>query len=195
MAKNVADGFTLPLDGWLNASTLLKNRILNNNLAGTCAIVRVQIDQEAVLTRTAFTATLTISNTDANTLTNVTMVITIRRQGLSGDFTSVFVIPPATVSGGLTGILGANNSGSNTTTSANLPGGSSGTPSKGTASWMIYPTVNASGSDDVYYEVGGQLSYYQGTQLQVIDVFPATIRVVPEPLLNVTYFWERDVYR
>lgn len=144
---------------------------------GVCAKVKLRTEQEAVVTRDAFRATLEIDNQDANRLENVSVQLIVSdADGV--DRTSLFGIrPPELVS--LSGVDG----------SGILAGASTGT-----ARWIIIPTSEAAPTNTTQYFVSGRFRYVQnGTELSV-PLAPVAITVLPTPRLFVQYFHERDVF-
>lgn len=176
-----AEGLPDPFDGYLAAMEAIDKSINLGDPQGVCATVKIKIAQDAVLTRTAFQAKLTIKNNDVTPLSNITVTITIREEGQADSALGLFVIRNVTLTGGLTGVSGGPWSG----LLAN---------SEGAAEWLIIPTIDASAEEELFYEIGGKLSYLQDGTMQYIDIFPDTVKVIPEPLLNITYFFQRQVY-
>ena len=145
---------------------------------GICARVKLRTEQEAVIARDAFRATLEIDNSDTARLEEIEATLTIK------DETGVVVAnlfgirPPELV--GLTGVTG---------------GGVLAGQSTGTAKWVIIPTVDAvPGSDAVRYFVSGQFSYTQGGTRISQPLAAVPITVLPSPRLTLKYFHQRDVY-
>ena len=65
-----ADGYDSPFDGLKWAMQQLRD-FLYQPSSGICAQVRLRIDQEAVIARDAFKATLEIDNSSASSLSDV----------------------------------------------------------------------------------------------------------------------------
>jgi hypothetical protein len=65
----------------------------------------------------------------------------------------------------------------------------------GTARWLLVPRDAAAQVGDVWYEVGGDLTYVSDPQLPAESVLlqPAEVRVSPEGRLAVAYYMERYV--
>ena len=94
---------------------------------GTCASVVLQIDQNAVLTRDAFHATLQLNNNGASDLTNV--VVNLIVQNAAGqDVTSLFGIQSPALTGSLTAVDGT---------------GTLSADATGSAQWMLIPSLDA----------------------------------------------------
>jgi hypothetical protein len=145
---------------------------------GVCARVRIQLSQDAVITRNAFKATLEISNSPENVplenLTVTLMILDSNNQQANGLFG---IHPPE-----LSGISDVNGGG------MIQPGVTA------SATWLIVPTRDAAPDIPVMYSVGGEFSYMQGDSMITMPLFPAPILVKPDPLLVLDYFWVRDVY-
>ncbi|MGQ9454248.1 MAG: hypothetical protein ACUVRS_08600 [Armatimonadota bacterium] len=146
--------------------------------SGICAKVRVRLSQDVALTRSAFKATLEVTNAPENvTLENVRVTLDIRNDAGEESNNLFGVRPPE-----LTGIT-------------NVDG--QGTISPGTtvqAVWIIIPTRDAAPEAPTRYTVGGTLSYTQEGEQINMPLFPAPILVKPDPLLYLDYFWVRNVY-
>ena len=145
--------------------------------SGICAKVRLQLDQNAVLTRDAFKATLEVDNNSGTTLQNLEVDILFK--DASGQMvTNLFALRPPTVSV-MTGVDGT----------GQLADGATGT-----AEWIILPTVDAAPTAALQYSVGGTLRYTQDGVAVALPLADATITVYPLPQLALDYFHQRDVY-
>lgn len=139
------DAFTAAYNNWQTVS--------NQKLAGICAKVTIQLDQELVVARQAFQATLTITNSGPNTITNIQVDLTITKTGspYNNDSYNFFAIGAAT----MTSISGSVDDGT-----GSLPGAAVNQAStQGTAQWIILPTRYAAPVNATYYDVGGTLTY------------------------------------
>ena len=69
-------------------------------------------------------------------------------------------------------------------------------PGKGTgkSEWLFMALREAAPQTTTYYDVGGWMSYVLDGALLNITLFPDTIAVQPDPLLDVKYFWEERVF-
>ena len=144
---------------------------------GVCAKVRLQINQDVVLTRNAFKATLELDNVSPSSLTDVGVTLfVVDENGNAVDERFGFQTP---VLSGINGIDGTGVLSGNTT---------------GTSTFILVPTSDAAPNSPVRYGVGGILSYKQDGQEIVIPLYPAPITVYPDPRLVVKYFHERDVF-
>jgi len=146
--------------------------------AGVCARVRIRISQDVALTRTAFRATLEISNAAENVaIENLDVSITILNDD-EVDSISLFGINPPELTG-ITDISGA---------------GRIDPGQTGKAVWTIVPTHDAAPDLPTRYWVGGTMNYTEGGKNVSIPLFPAKITVKPDPFLVLKYFLVRDVY-
>ena len=143
------------------------------------AAVRLRIDQEAVMTRTAFAATLDISNGLASTLEGLQVSIFIVDQRTGNDAGDRFALSALTLS--------------------NIVADTSGlwaipARSTGTAKWTLLPNDLAAPTSQTRYSVGGTFSYLLNGQRVSTTMTPAMITVYPDAALTVQYFHQRDVY-
>jgi hypothetical protein len=143
---------------------------------GVCAQVRIRIDQEAVIARDAFKATLEIENNSGTPLESITVDLLIfNEQGQ--DSTGLFALPaPA-----LSGLAGVNGEGP-------VPPGTTGR-----AVWSIIPTSEAAPGTTQTYYVSGSLRYIQDGVAVTVPLSAAPITVHPLAELHLTYFHQRDV--
>jgi Dockerin type I domain len=145
-----------------------------------CARVTVQIEQSVTIARSAFRGSLEINNGLADTtLQDVQVVIDIRDafgEPANDKFAGVS-FPDE-----LDGIGDVSGSGS-------IPPDTSVS-----ASWIFIPKREAAPLADTEYDIGGELTYTQDGEEIFIPFFPERITVRPDPLLDVKYFWERDVF-
>ncbi|HRZ54218.1 MAG TPA: cadherin-like domain-containing protein [Candidatus Paceibacterota bacterium] len=140
---------------------------------GVCAKVKLRLEQEAVLTRNAFNATLEIVNGDTIPLEAVEVAVNITDENYK-DMGDVFAIRPPTTPVDGTGEAAA--------------------MSTWSASWILIPTREAAPESAKVYLVGGTLKYVQDGRQVVVPLQPVPITVYPDPLLYVKYFHQRDVY-
>ncbi|MDB6058344.1 MAG: hypothetical protein JWO95_2188, partial [Verrucomicrobiales bacterium] len=149
----------------------------DDNEQGVCAIVRIRLDQTAAMTRSSFAAMLEIDNHSGVSLQQITVTLDIRDARHQPANERFGVRPPSLA--GLTAVDG----------SGTLQGNSTGS-----ANWILIPTSDAAPNEPTTYYVGGRLTYvYNGLPVS-IPIFPATIRVMPDPRLQVKYFWQREVF-
>lgn len=145
--------------------------------AGVCAKVKLEIVQSAVMTRSAFRATLSMENTGPDNLENMAVVLEITGQSGNAANDLFGVYPPT-----LTGISNLNGSG----VLASL--------ASMQAEWIIVPTSDAAPTEAIKYLVGGQISYTIDGLDVSIPITPDVITVKPDPKLHVRYFQEHHVY-
>ncbi len=170
------DGYT---DVGAQAQAILAQVQTDLTGQGVCATVKLQIDQTATLTRSAFAGTLTITNSeDAGALGNVVMNINITdAQGnpANGKF---FVSSPS-YSGGFNVVNGI----------ATLPQGTTGS-----VAFTFIPNDTAAPTAPTLYRIGGTIGFTDpdGGAITTL-VFPATITVLPQAQLKVNYFLQQTV--
>ena len=144
---------------------------------GICARVKIRLEQDAVLTRDAFRATLELENNDAGRLEDVMVEVFIRPQGGEVDDTLFAVrFEEASVLSAVDG-------------TGILPGDSTGT-----ASWLLIPTIDAAPRTPRQFLVGGSLSYTLDGESVTVPIYEAPITVYPSPRLSLQYFHQRDVF-
>jgi hypothetical protein len=178
ISADAADGNTLLLSGLQQAEQAVKDEILDPQNAGICAKVHIQLNQSVAITRSAFQATLILTNVQQNVdLQKVQATLKVTDQA-GKDATALFGI-------GAPALRVVNAVDGTGTLAAGLTG---------TAQWNIVPTRDAAPNGDTAYYVSGQISYTQnGTQI-TIPLFPTGITVRPDPFLQMHYFLQRDVY-
>jgi len=143
-----------------------------------CARVRIEIEQEAVITRSAFRAIFELENSgDTDTLDFVTVTLFVKDEA-GQDAAHLFGIPQPDV----TGLPDLDGGGA-------LPPGQSAS-----AEWLIIPGNDAAPTEPVVYTVSGELSYDINGTLVTIPLYPAPITVYPNASLDLDYFLERLVF-
>jgi hypothetical protein len=145
---------------------------------GVCARVRIRIEQEAVLTRTAFRGTLELDNEGPTALSGVQLTLDIR-DGNDLPAGEVFVTTAPVLGGQLTGVNG----------DGTLPAAASGT-----AIYTFIPTRDAAPNQPKIYQIGGTLRYIENGQEVTVPLLSSPISVFPEARLVLDYFQQRDVY-
>lgn len=144
--------------------------------SGVCAVVSIQINQEAVQTRQGFQATLELNNGLPQSLVGIGVDVYVINS-LGEDVTDDFGIFDPVLTN-FTSVDGV---------------GALSADTVGTAVWTIIPTTDAAKEGPTEYFVGGTLRYTEaGTQV-TIPLAPASITVVPQPELFLDYFLQRDV--
>ncbi len=172
-----AEGFTSITDA-IEAARLDLIRFYKMDAGGgDCATVRLRIEQQAVITRDAFDASLEIVNSTDGSLDDVSVELTVRDE-TGAVTTSLFGIRPPVLTGlgavDGTGVVAAN--------------------STGKASWIIIPTSEAAPLGPTVMHVSGTLKYSQQGTAITIPLSPAAITVLPNASLKVKYFNQRDVF-
>ncbi len=183
IASTVND-LSLSQTGYANPTTDITNKFddlkqLISGGAGTCAKVVIQIDQKVVLTRSAFKGTLEITDGNANVpIQSVQVALKITDAAGKDDTANFGIKSPL-----LVGLTATDGSG------VIAPG------AVGTATYTIVPTRDAAPVTPTVYYVGGTLSYADpDTGLLVThNLIAAAITVMPDPLLTLDYFLQRDV--
>jgi len=177
LAADQAEGYTNLYDAATAAANSAINAFELANDTGVCAVVQLQINQEATIARSAFNASFELDNQKpADTLTDVSVNLQVYDMSGNND-TSLFFISPPTLQG-LTAVNGT---------------GTLAPNSSGTADWTIIPTSAAAANGITDYLVKGTLSYFDNVQV-TIPILPSEITVYPAPSLHVSYFLQQDVY-
>lgn len=151
--------------------------VLTAESGGVCARVKLRLDQEAVLSRDAFKATLEIDNADGAPLENLYVTLGVFDED-GNDASELFGI----TSPELTGIIGTNGN------------GLIGSNQTGRLTWTLVPAPDAAPTDSKRYFVSGGLNYIVEDNPVSVPLSPATIAVLPTPRLSVKYFHQRDVF-
>ncbi len=175
-AADAAEGY----DGVFESALFARQLLVQDQEVqpeGICARVRVAIDQEAVVSRSAFVATLTVDNDGKQPLEEFAVSLEVR-DAEGRDATAFFSLGVPEV----TGII-------------DVRGGGAIAPSAGaTARWTIIPLDEAAPQSATAYFVRGTMTYRSGGQSLTIPLFPAPITVLPNPRLSFKYFLEQRVY-
>lgn len=150
---------------------------LGDNPEGVCAKVKIQIRQEAVLTRAAFEASLEINNGAGTDMDNFNVLLYIKDEN-GNDANNLFVILPPELEG-INDISGK----------GVIPAGATSR-----ATWIIVPTSDAAPQADTVYYVGGRFSYTQEGLPVTMPLYPDDILVRPDASLVVKYFHDKIVY-
>ncbi len=145
---------------------------------GVCAHVRLQIDQDVVLTRTAFTGTLQIDNGGDHEISDIQVSLTFQ-DATNGDASGQFITegPVLSTLNAWWMVLGM------------LSGGATGS-----AVYTFVPTLDAAPYAPKTFQIGGTLSYLDNGEPVVVPLLSAPITVYPEAKLDLAYFQQRDVY-
>ncbi|RDE49091.1 MAG: tandem-95 repeat protein, partial [Candidatus Accumulibacter meliphilus] len=144
--------------------------------AEVCATVRLQLQQEAVFTRTAFLASLEFENATGNPIQGLSIELDIRDQ-LGNLANKLFgILAPDAV-----GLI------------ADDDGWRVEADSSGALLYTLIAAVDAAVVEPTRYAVGGTLRYLEGGVLIEVPLLPSRITVYPEAQLELNYFWQRDV--
>jgi hypothetical protein len=171
-----AEGFADPLEAVVRTRDELVF-ILQQDRGGVCARVKLALDQDAVLSRDAFKATLEIENNTVNPLEEIFVEVNVRNEA-GADATELFELRPPALEG-LSAVNGAGVLPPSTT---------------GRAKWILVPGAEAAPVVPVRHFVSGVLRYRQDGVLITIPLAAVGIDVLPTPKLAVDYFHERDVF-
>lgn len=148
-----------------------------------CSSITLQFSQSMVMTRQAFRGTLTVFNGHESTaMEDVRLYLEVKDMNGKLATSHEFQINPESLNG-FTGNL-------NLTDGWSLEAGQTGV-----ATILYIPTRYAAPSEDTKYSFGGMLSYVDPyTGLEVTRILaPVTLTVKPSPVLNLTYFMQRDI--
>ncbi|AKE63138.1 Alkaline phosphatase [Microcystis aeruginosa NIES-2549] len=158
---------------------------LANGIGSVCAQVRITIDQEAVMTRSAFLGTLEIDNGNPTNLTNLSITLQITDQN-GNIVNNLFGITNPTLKN-ITAVDGT----------GILIGDDPNTPQNeglGSAEWTFIPTNLAAPQTATTYNIGGTLSYTENGQVINVPLLSTGITVLPQAELYLDYFQSRNVY-
>jgi subtilase family serine protease len=192
LAKSQAEGFSDTLAGLRWALLQIQMRVgvrprptgggdsarqPKDGGGGVCARVRLQIDQDVVMARDAFNATLEILNSSGNPLTGVGLDIVVRNAA-GEDVTALFGVRPPRL----------------TQISAVDGTGVVASEATGQAVWTVVPGSDAAPDSAQRFYVSGTMRYTAEGLAVEIPLAPAEITVQPNPKLVVKYFHQRDVF-
>ena len=152
---------------------------INGNAASVCATVKIQLSQQLVFTRQAFRATLTIDNSTEDALSGIILDLNATDENGNMATAHEMQINLEKVEGFL----------QNTDGTYSLEGGQTGI-----ITYLFIPTRYAAPEHDVRYQIGGSLAFNDDNGVKTRTLSPATLTVRPTPLLDLTYFMQRDLY-
>lgn len=160
---------------------LVMDSVAHAQSPAICAEVKIQIKQKAVVTRTAFEATLVISNGGSGTLTNVNVDLEIKDE-LGNICNDKFE--------------GETNPTVSPSSIGNFSGGGSIPPAmSATGTWLIIPQEEANPTAlPKKFTVGGKVTHYQDGVLISVPLYPAPIDVFPDAKLFLRYYLQSPVY-
>lgn len=160
----------------INGSVQRLKSIVYQPQNGTCAHVRLKLDQDAVIARDAFQATLEIVNQSSSPLTAFAVDLSVYRSDGSVA-TSLFGISAPSMNG-IGAVDGTGKVDAGTTAAI---------------AWNLLPTVDAAPNGPEIYQVGGTLRYIQDGVTVTVPLALAPITVHPLAQLRLSYFHQRDV--
>ncbi|HEY9175282.1 MAG TPA: hypothetical protein VI136_23600, partial [Verrucomicrobiae bacterium] len=172
-----AEGFSDPIAGVQQALQAVRQELSGGSSGGVCGHVKLRLNQEAVISRDAFKATLEVENQTGDALTDVAVeVVVLNAAGQAVNelfgIRAPELVNLQAVDG--TGVIGAGITAS--------------------AAYTIIPTSDAAPQTSTVYYVSGVLRYrQQGVQIYV-PLSAEAITVHPNPRLVVKYFHQRDVF-
>ncbi len=157
---------------------------LSDPEGSVCSKVKLQLSQSMVMTRQAFKGTLTVSNGSADTpISNFSLTLDIRDR--DGNVATGHEFQTNLES--LTGFMGV----------STLDGPWTLEPKQeGVAQLLFIPTRYAAETEGQEYTFSGVIHYtdpYTGLDV-TRSLSSVTLTVNPSPVLNLTYFMQRDVY-
>ena len=183
--ESKAAGYADPAEQILANIDELKKTLENGDGGGVCASVRLKIDQDAVMTRSAFLGELEIDNGGNSKLENISVNLQVK-DAQGNVVNNLFgitdpILKNITAVNG-TGILIADNP---------------ATPQNegvGSAAWTFIPTNLAAPSEPTRYSIGGTLSYTENGNLVTVPLLSTPVTVYPQAELHLDYFHARNVY-
>ena len=183
------DHYTLKM-GYQSAADMFTQHLndtferLSNSTENVCSSVKLELSQTMTFTRQAFRGTLQVVNaSETEQMKNVRLALRVVNK--YGDVATEHEFTMTTEK--LEGFEGKTELGSEWTLNAN---------STGTAKILFIPTKYAAPDVPEEWMFGGTLTYIDPyTGLEVTrDLYPVTLTVKPSPVLELTYFMQRDVY-
>jgi hypothetical protein len=153
--------------------------------SSVCAQVKINIDQDAIMTRSAFLGNLEINNGNSTSLENLSVILQIKDQNgniVNDKFgiTNPILSNITAVDG--TGVLAGDNP--NTPQDEGI----------GSAKWTFIPTNLAAPEIPTQYSIGGSLSYLENGTTVTVPLLSTPITVYPQAELHLDYFHQRDVF-
>ena len=174
--ESQANGYS-DITGEIQDSIKKLETSLKSDGSGVCAQVRIRIDQEAVMTRSAFVGTLEIDNeNDAIALKDISVTLDIRDNN-GNKVNDIFGARPPVLEG-LSAIDGT---------------GFINPDSSGSAEFTMIPTSGAAPDQPTVYNIGGTLSYTEDGKRVTVPLAATPITVLPQAELHLDYFQQRDV--
>ena len=184
--QNLLQGYGWPVSALSNTSTSSDQPSIAP-LAGesVCARVRLQINQEAVMTRAAFLGSLEIDNGNTSNIENISVILQVKdaNGNIVNDLFGITnpILKNITAVDG-TGILTADNPATSVDEGI------------GSAQWTFIPTNLAAPETATQYSIGGTLSYNDNGKQVTVPLLSTPITVYPQAELYLDYFHQRDVF-
>ena len=171
-----AEGRAGIADALFNAQQQTLAALTSGDQGGTCARVKIRLEQEAVITRDAFRATLELDNNGSSRLENVRVTVNIRPESGGAD-TNLFAVrfDGATVLSGVDARHPRRNS-------------------TGTAKWLIIPTVDAAPQAATQFPRRRHLELPAGWQRRDGEHDSGAHHGTAQPATHTEYFHQRDVF-
>jgi hypothetical protein len=145
--------------------------------SGVCAKVRLVLSQDAVMTGSAFRATLELFNDDGGVqLTRIGVQPVI--QDTASNYANDRFSAASPQLNGLNAVDGT---------------GTLAPASSGSAVWTFVPSQDAAPTGPTVYRFGGTLTYSNDAGFIAIPLEPVTVTVQPNAALYIRYFHQRDV--
>ncbi len=146
--------------------------------AGTCATVKVGIDQSVVMSRSAFNGTLTIDPNEAMNGISLDLVITDQNGNVVDP--SVFGITNTSITG-VSALDGSHP----------IAAGD-----EVTSQYTFVPSLAAAANGPMEYSIGGTITFNEadGDGVNTVALAPVTVTVLPQPALSIDYFLSRNVF-
>ncbi len=182
--KTEAEGYVDFIDGVTKTAQELQ-KAFEGNGGGVCATVKIRIDQDAIMTRSAFLGELEIDNGNLSSLENISVVLQVK-DSQGNIVNDLFGITDPL----LKNITSVNGTGILTTDDPNTPQDEG----VGSAKWTFIPTNLAAPEVPTEYSIGGTLSYTENGQVITVPLLSTPVTVYPQAELYLDYFQERNVY-
>ncbi len=167
----------LTTSGASGAAPRLKPPQKSNTSQGVCAQILLQIDQSVVMSRTAFSGSLTIDDGGSTDISGIHVTLAFQ-DAANSDASDKFVVE-GPVLNTLTAVDGT----------GTLAGGATGS-----ATYTFIPMDDAAPTAPTTYLIGGTLTYTDGGQQVTVPLLSTPITVYPAARLDLVYFEQRDVY-
>ncbi len=157
---------------------------------GVCATIRLRVEQDVVMSRDAFLGSLIIETFDNHGISDVDLDIVIYdSEGVEVNDAGVFGASPTFLSTNNVSSLSPTNNAALLDGEVDLS-----TNDELTAEFTFVPTLLAAQDGPETYSIGGSLSYIDESSGERINITldPVSVDVLPQPEIQLRYFWERD---